>query len=406
MNPSEIDHLFRTEARKMIAVLTKIYGFHRIDLVEDIVQETFITAFETWRLKGYPEKPTSWLYAVARNKILNQLKRENRYDSLIAENQSILPLEYSLISNLETGQQQLSDSQIRMFFAVCHPKIPEDSQIALALRSLCAFGIGEIATAFLTTKETINKRLFRAKEKIKEHKIKLEFPVESQLSERLNGVLKCIYLLFNEGYYSSTHDSILRKELCLEAMRLCLTLLEFPETNTSEENALMALMCYHCSRFESRIAESGELLILDEQDKGLWERELIDRGHTYLSLSIKSQALGEYHLQAMIAYYHTTEDSEEKWQRLSELYEKYKEISSSPIVKMNYAYIISKIHGNAKAIAELEKIEGLEKNHLYLFLLAKLYKEVNQVRSTDYLKRSLEYCKSESEKKLILSKLN
>jgi RNA polymerase sigma factor (sigma-70 family) len=240
-----LDHLFRTEAQKMIAVLTKIYGFHRIDEVEDIVQETFITAYETWKIKGFPDHPNKWLYTVAKNKIINQLKREKRYETIVESNSSIIPLEYSIISNLEQSKNTLLDTQVQMIFSICHPSIPKESQIALALKSLCAFSIQEIADAFLTKKETINKRLYRAKEKIKDERINLEFPDASQIISRLSAVLKIIYLLFNEGYYSKTNESILRKDLCLEAMRICLLIIDFPLTNKPSVNALMALMCYH-----------------------------------------------------------------------------------------------------------------------------------------------------------------
>ena len=176
-----------------------------------------------------------------------------------------------------------------MLFALCHPSIPEDSQVALALKTLSGFSIEEIAKSFLTNKENIQKRLYRAREKIKEEKIELEIPNPDQMVSRLNRVLKCIYLLFSEEYYSSSEEIIIRKDLCLEAMRLCLLLIEYNITNRPEVNALMALMCFHVSRFESRANESGELLTLEEQDRTLWNEELIERGNYFLTASASEE---------------------------------------------------------------------------------------------------------------------
>jgi RNA polymerase sigma factor (sigma-70 family) len=401
-----LDHLFRTEAQKMIAVLTKIYGFHRIDEVEDIVQETFITAYETWKIKGFPDHPNKWLYTVAKNKIINQLKREKRYETIVESNSSIIPLEYSIISNLEQSKNTLLDTQVQMIFSICHPSIPKESQIALALKSLCAFSIQEIADAFLTKKETINKRLYRAKEKIKDERINLEFPDASQIISRLSAVLKIIYLLFNEGYYSKTNESILRKDLCLEAMRICLLIIDFPLTNKPSVNALMALMCYHSSRFDSRVSESGSLISLEDQNKNLWSKELISQGNLYLSKSISNEEMGEYHLQAMIAWNHTEEDSPKKWQRLLVLYDKLLAIQFNPIVLLNRAYVLGKCGSEEYAIQSLLQYFQDKNNHYYHLTLTNLYMNKDKKISKEYLMKAIDNCKSTAEKNFIQQKFS
>ena len=225
-----IPHLFRTEYRKIVAVLCKHFGFDEIEIAEDIASNTFMTAAQTWGMNGVPKNPTAWLYNVAKNKAKNYLQRDSLFKNKIA-------LEIKKTSSdseeneIDLSTQNIKDSQLQMMFAICHPSISPEAQIGLSLRILCGFGIEEIADAFLTNKETINKRLFRAKGKLREEKIKIEMPDVSEIDARLINVLRTIYLLFSEGYYSESQNQIIRKELCFEAMRLCTMLVENPSTN-------------------------------------------------------------------------------------------------------------------------------------------------------------------------------
>jgi len=225
-----IPHLFRTEYRKIVAVLCKHFGFDEIEIAEDIASDTFMTAAQTWGMNGVPKNPTAWLYNVAKNKAKNYLQRDSLFKNKIA-------LEIKKTSSdseeneIDLSTQNINDSQLQMMFAICHPSISPEAQIGLSLRILCGFGIEEIADAFLTNKETINKRLFRAKGKLREEKIKIEMPDVSEIDARLINVLRTIYLLFSEGYYSESQNQIIRKELCFEAMRLCTMLVENSSTN-------------------------------------------------------------------------------------------------------------------------------------------------------------------------------
>jgi len=276
-----IAQLFKTEYRKIISVLCKLFGIVHIEIAEDITNDTFLLASETWGLKGIPENPTAWLYTVAKNKTKDYFKRHKTFSERIVVDFKLNQNQSEEIE-VDLSHKNITDSQLQMIFAICNPIIPAEAQIGLALRILCGFGIDEIAEAFLTNKETINKRLFRAKEKLRKENIKIELPTENVLNSRLETVLTTLYLLFNEGYHSSTQKTHLRKELCLEAMRLNYFLIDNEITNKPIVNALMALMCFHSSRFEARTNQIGEPILYDQQDRKLWNEELIAKGNFYL----------------------------------------------------------------------------------------------------------------------------
>lgn len=299
-----IPHLFRTEFSKITAVLCKVFGIENIEIAEDLVSETFLSALETWPYKGVPPNPTAWLYLVAKNKTKNYLTRNQLFaHKVVREMKSSLSDKEEI--EIDLSDQNMTDSQLQMLFAICLPSIPAEAQIGLSLRILCGFGIDEIANAFLTNKETINKRLFRAREKLRLEKVKIEFPVPSDISRRLESVLTTLYLLFNEGYYSESQDTVLREDLCLEAMRLVYLLIENEPTNLPDVRALFSLMCFHASRFEARKGASGEMVLYQDQDETLWDEELIAKGAWFLHLASTGNDLSKYHLEAAIAYQHT-----------------------------------------------------------------------------------------------------
>jgi RNA polymerase sigma-70 factor (ECF subfamily) len=270
---------------------------------------------------------------------------------------------------------------------------------------LCGFGIDEIADAFLSNKETINKRLFRAKEKLREEKIRMELPPSDQIESRLQTVLTTLYLLFNEGYYSASQNNMLRKDFCLEAMRLNLMLTQNTFTNKPFTNALLALMCFHASRFEARLKKSGEVILYEEQDTNLWNNELIQQGEYFLNVSAHGNQLTKYHLEAAIAYWHTKKtDSKEKWEAILKLYNKLLQIEYSPAAALNRTYALAKVYGSAKAIHEAEKLK-LENNHLYYSLLAELYISIDKQKAIEHLAKSITKAKTESAKQLLNKKM-
>jgi RNA polymerase sigma factor (sigma-70 family) len=281
LNDQLLPNLYRTEYRKIVAVLARLFGFEHIQVAEDIAGDTFLLATETWA-KKLPENPAAWLYTVAKNKAKDHLKHNAIFSQKVSP---AIQHEHTQISELEIdlSEENINDSQLQMMFAICQPIIPAEAQIGLALRILCGFGIDEIADAFLSNKETINKRLFRAKEKLRDEQVKIEFPNANEINKRLETVLLTLYLLFNEGYYSSSGNINLRRDLCLEAMRLNHLLVNNNATDLPAVNALFALMCFHASRFDARIDKDGEIIIYDEQDTNLWNDELISRGTNYLA---------------------------------------------------------------------------------------------------------------------------
>jgi RNA polymerase sigma factor (sigma-70 family) len=400
-----IPHLFRAEFRKITAVLCKLFGIDHIEVAEDIASETFLSALETWTYKGIPGNPTAWLYKVAKNKAKNHLTRDIIFNSKVTTE-----IKYSAPSRqeieIDLSEKNITDSQLQMLFAICHPSISTEAQIGLALRILCGFGIDEIANAFLTNKETINKRLFRAKEKLRVEKVQIEFPGEAEIATRLETVLTTLYLLFNEGYYSETQDNVLREDLCLEAMRLTYLLIENEQTNQPTVNALLSLMCFHASRFAARKNEKGEMILYEDQDEKLWNDELITKGIYFLNMSSVGNTISKYHIEASIAYWHTIKaDTQEKWESILQLYNRLLQLEYSPIAALNRTYALAKANGKAEAIIEAEKL-SLKNNHYYFTLLGELYTGIDNNKARQHFKQALSLAKTHTDKQTIQKKID
>ena len=399
-----IPHLFRMEYRKIVSVLSKRFGFDQIEIAEDIASETFLTAAQSWPINGLPENPVAWLYLVAKNKSRNYLQRNSVFELKIRPE---LKKEFTNAyeQEIDLSPQNISDSQLQMMFAICHPSISSEAQIALSLRILCGFGIEEIADAFLSNKETINKRLLRAREKLREEKICIDMPEPSRIESRLDTVLTTIYLLFNEGYYSMSEDSTLRKDLCLEAMRLCTMLVENKITNKPAANALLSLMCFHASRFETRMNKNGELVLYEDQDEHQWNPELISKGGFYLHAAARGNTITKFHLEAAIAYWNTQkQDTKEKWEAVLHLYNQLLTMEYSPIAALNRTFVISKVMGKQAAIAEAEQL-NLAGNPFYYSLLGELYTGLDNEKAGQNLQKALSLVKYDPGKQVIRKKL-
>lgn len=299
----------------------------------------------------------------------------------------------------------IKDNMLQMVFAVCNPVIASEAQIGLALRILCGFGIDEIAEAFISNKETINKRLHRAKEKLRNEKVQMELPPENEMADRLDNVLQIIYLLFNERYYSTTQNEILRKDFCLEALRLALLLTEYKKTNLPKTNALIALMCFHISRFKARQSADSFYILYEQQNEQLWDKELFNKGIHFLNLSAQGNELSSYHLEARIAYWHCIkEDTSEKWEEILALYDQLSLINYSPIVALNRVFALYKVKGSKEALVEAEKL-NLTNNHFYFTLLGELYTHTDTHKAKDYFQKAYVLSKTETEKKLLRLKM-
>ena len=406
MNQQEIiPHLFRTEYRKIVSVLCKRFGFDQMEIAEDIAADTFLAASQTWPFKGIPPNPVAWLYFVAKNKAKNHLQRGLVFESKISD-ELIKTSPDSYETELDLSPQNINDSQLQMMFAICHPIISTEAQIGLSLRILCGFGIEEIADAFLSNKETINKRLFRAKEKLREEKIKIEIPFLSEIDERLAPVLTTIYLLFNEGYYSASQNNTIRKDLCFEAIRLCTMLVENKSTNKPEVNALLSLMCFHASRFDARIDKNGELILYENQDTNLWDADLISKGGYFLNCAATGDKLSKYHLQSAIAYWNTQKaDTKEKWENILQLYNQLLQIDYSPIAALNRTYALSKANGKEEAIIQAEAL-NLTDNHFYFALLGELYTGIDDMQAKRHFEKAFELAKTVTGKQAMQRKMD
>lgn len=405
MEYESLKRLFRQEFSRIVAVIIRRYGIQDIETAEDIAAETFLQAAENWENNGIPPNPAAWLYVVAKQKTLYHFRRNKIF------RKKVIP---ALTSNqreddagvLDFSQSNIKDSQLKMMFAVCSPAIASEAQIGLALRILCGFGIDEIAEAFLTNKDTINKRLYRAKEKLRNAEVNLDKLSPEETALRVDNVLHIIYLLFNEGYFSGTKNQILRKDFCLEALRLGLLLTEYKETNLPKSNALVALMCFHASRFNARQEGDNQIILYEQQNEELWDKELIGQGLHYLNLSARGEELSSYHIEARIAYWHCIKnDSKEKWEEILQLYDKLLLINYSPIAALNRIYAFYKVNGPVKAITEAETL-NFNNTHLYFLLLGELYKNVNTNKAKSLLQKAQTMAKTETEKVEIQKKID
>ncbi|MFL5810420.1 MAG: RNA polymerase sigma factor [Flavisolibacter sp.] len=405
-----IDHLFRRESGKMNAVLSKLLGLQHIDKAQDIVQDTLLQAMNTWSFNGLPDHPTAWLYRVARNKAIDLLRREKKFREISPQYSYLLQSEYTLTSTVNQLflDDEIEDSQLRMIFACCHPSIPPDSQVAFVLKTLCGLSNSEIAKAFLTSEETIAKRIYRAKEKIRHENIDLELPPLSELVQRLDTVLRSLYLLFNEGYNSSHPNELIREELCEEAIRLSYLLTNQKITNRPKTKALLSLMCFQASRLHARLDDKGNIILLKYQDRSKWFRPLMEKGFFYMESSIEEFETSTYHLEAAIASLHASAASfeETNWKSILFLYERLYEMNPTPIVCLNKAIAFAYARNKEEALYELLHIEGLENYYIYPTAIGELYFELgNSTEAIRYFQQALSLTSSKQERQLLQSKI-
>src|SRR5690606_36294486 len=398
-----LPHLFRQEYAKMTAVLCRHFGLKHIEIAEDIASDTFLRASEHWAVNGVPDNPTAWLYAVAGNKIKDYFKRKSVFENKIKN--AVLPNGIEIEKFFEFNNQIIADSQLSMIFSVCNPANSTESQICLALQILCGFSVEEIANAFLTNRETVKKRLHRAKTNLRNDNFQISDLTETEIKIRLNTILKTLYLLFNEGYFSKTNNQLIRKGLCSEAVRLTLVLTENQLTNTPQVNALLALMCFQSSRLDARTGVNGEAILFDKQDKSLWDKSLIDRGNYYLINACNGEEISKYHLEAGIAYWHTTPTDNNKWEHILQLYNRLVIIEYAPVTALNRAFAFSKVYGNEMAIKEVEKLNLSESNY-YHELLGCLYSNIDVNTSIQHYTKAIDLTKSKIEQETLKQEIH
>lgn len=398
----------------MVAVLTRIFGLQNIELAEDVVQDAFAKAIKDWTYK-IPENPAGWLMMVAKNKAIDLVRRQRYQKEFAAVMAPLLKSEYTIQPVIDKlfMEAEIQDSQLRMIFACCHPALSETEQVALTLKTCSGFSVDEIARALLSNNEAIKKRLQRAKQFIAEEKLQFDIPIGEDLKTRLDNVLSVLYLLFNEGYNSSSKEELIRKDLCEEAIRLSLLITENKYTNQPKSFSLVALMTLLAARFDARLDEQGEIVLLQDQDRSKWNQDLINIGLHYLNQSAEGNELSEYHIEAAIVAQHSMAEnfSETNWPQILAMYDMLAQLNPSPVVLLNRAIVIGKIDGVAKAITTINTISGIdklsEKHYLFAATLGELHSQLhNQYEARQYFEKAIALTNSPVEKKLLQKKLD
>jgi len=406
-----VEHLFRHESGKMVATLTRIFGIEHLNLAEDVVQETLSRALQTWPYRGVPENPSAWIMRASRNLALDVIRRQKTFRAKEAEIARLIERDASAPETANFSENEIADDRLRMMFVCCHPVIPAEAQVALALKTLCGFSVTEIGRAFLTSEAAIAKRLTRAKQKIQEARIPFEIPVGAELARRLDSVLQSLYLLFNEGYKASSGEKLVRDELCQEAIRLTELLANHPAGNQPETHALLALMLLNAARFAAREDPHGNLLRLQEQDRTRWDQMTIARGMSHLRESAAGDGLSEYHLQAGIAVCHAMAIDYEStdWERILSLYDRLMEFDDSPVVALNRAVAVANVHGPKAGLEAVRAIRGREKldaYHLFYSVIGELEMRLNHHgAAAREFRKAFELAATKSERAFLLKRL-
>ncbi len=405
-----VDHLFRHKTAQVISTLTRIFGIEHLDLAEDVVQETLLKALRQWPFSGVPKNPGGWILHSAKNLAIDILRREALFRDKADQ------IAYQLEEEMRSASDDFDDSelksdQLRMMFTCCHPALSQEVKVALMLKTLCGLSTEEIAKAFLTQEATIAQRLVRAKRKIRDEKISFEMPPVPELAERLNPILQVLYLLFNEGYNSHGGENLICDELCAEAIRLAMLLAEHPVGDVPIVHALLALMMLQASRLPARIDAQGRLLLLAEQDRSLWDRDLISRGLYHLERSGAGNELTIYHLQAGIAAFHATAASYEStdWKNILSFYDTLSTLDRSPVVALNRAVALAMIDGPKAGIDAAKKIKddpSLQSYYLLHATFGELYMQLgDQQAAGNYYMTALRLAGTEPERRFLIDKL-
>jgi len=395
----------------MVATLTGIFGIEHLTLAEDVVQEALARALQTWPFYGVPKNPAAWIMRASRNLALDVVRREKVFRNKEAEIIQLMERESPAPDTAIFPDQEIADDRLRMMFVCCHPLIPAEAQVALALKALCGFSESEISRAFLTTDAAIAKRLTRAKQKIREARIPFEIPAGEELARRLDAVLQTLYLLFNEGYKASSGKKLVREEVCYEAIRLTGLLAEHAAGNQPRTHALLALMLLNAARIPTRVDGEGNLLRLQDQDRTRWDQAMIAQGMFHFARSAAGEELTEYHLQAGIAACHCAAKDYEStdWRQILSLYDRLVEFDGSPVAALNRAVAIANVQGPAAGLAAVAAIPHLEKLDAYYLLHAVLGDFAAQLKdpqaAAGHFRKSLRLAEIESERMFLSKRL-
>jgi len=410
-----IDSLYRTESRRVLATLIRLLG--DFELAEDAMHEAFSAAMEQWQKDGVPSNPRAWLVSAGRFKVIDQIRRRAKFCALGASayggETSFEPLAEQLADSAAIEQDfdddKIEDDRLRLIFTCCHPALSSEARIALTLREVCGLTTEEIAHAFLTSPSTMAQRIVRAKAKIRDAKIPYQVPSKDELPERLDTVLQVIYLIFNEGYSASSGDSVTRADLSDEAIRLCRLLLELlPEI---EVMGLLALMLLHESRRVARTNSDGDLILLEDQDRSLWNRDMITEGIALVEKALSSQPVGSYAIQAAIAAVHAeaANASETDWTEIVELYGLLMQVNPSPVVELNRAVAVAMRDGASAGLELIDTVMArgdLSEYHLAHSARAELCRRLGKIsEAKSSYEKALSLVQQEPERRFLEKRL-
>jgi RNA polymerase sigma factor (sigma-70 family) len=343
---------------------------HNLALAEDVVQDAFCRALEVWTVRGIPENPAAWLMSVAKHRALDIVRKEKTAQTFAGELSRVLESEWTLVPTIEEAfaGSTIRDEQLRMMFSCCDPRLPEEVQVALVLNILCGFGASEIANAFLTSRAAMEKRISRGKKSLASSRRLFDL-ADAEFGPRLSAVRRALYLLFNEGYHGASAEAAVRTDLCREAIRLTMLLLESPPTAVPETQALAALMHLQAAKVPARVDADGDLNPLVEQDRARWDAQLVDQGLGLLDRSASGPVISAYHVEAAIAAVHATAPSVDatNWDEVVRLYDRLLAIAPSPIVALNRAIAIAQRDGPEPGIDALRAISEPERMRSYPF---------------------------------------
>lgn len=376
------------------------------------MQDTLLKALDNWKINGLPDNPEAWLYIAARNKAVDVIRKQQRVEAYAKSVSHLLQSEYTLVTTVreQVNEKFMDDDRLRMMFVCCHPSLSSEAQVALILKILCGFSVAEIAKAFVSGYDTIEKRLYRARQTFREQHIEFELPSADVLDSRLDNVLMAVYLLFNEGYNSTSHEELIRSDLMNEAMRLCELICRSPAVAHAKSHALMALMCFTASRNNARLDADGNILLLKQQDRRKWNRALIETGVFHLEESAAGETISKYHIEAGIAYEHAQarDYAHTNWHNILSCYNLLLQLYPSPIVALNRAIVVAELQGPKEAIAAIEQIEGKDSLKNYYLLPAVLGEYHAQLgdheKARAYFREAEALTQSSTEKKLLRQK--
>ena len=404
-----VDHLFRHQSGKMVAVLSRFLGLENLQMAEDLVQDAFMKALLSWKINGLPDNPEAWLLQVAKNKAIDELRKHKlagRYAKMAIAEISELAESFFL-------EKEMADSQLQMIFACCHPDLKQEDQVALTLKIVSGLSLLEIARALMTNEAVIQKRIIRAKNFLRTNQVALDIPTGNELTNRTATVCAILYLLFNEGYSSSKKEEFIRRELCAEAMRCIKLITEHPATAAPMAFSLLSLMCFHAARFESRVSVNNDIILLREQDRSQWDKELINIGVAYLTKSATGEIVHAYQIEAAIAAEHALSPNFENtnWENILSLYEILEKIKPSPVILLNKAIVfaeLGKVELGIQTILSIHNIDQLIRlQHIYSAVLADLYSRLsNDIKAKEYFEKAYSLTGSLAEKKLLQNRLD